>query len=181
MRNQIYKKNISWEQIRASVKSFQQAGILVRSFVMVGGPEDTPQRFNQTLNLAKGLGLSISDLIIIRYVPLPKTQLTLLYGASGTEKNYSLFSYKGLDVFKSNIPLLFYWKIRIFKVFGFFWEGLRFKGNQFLKDLIKIMFKQRSRFIPLVFLCSEQKIINLTIVRYKIEALSKKDDYLLYR
>jgi radical SAM superfamily enzyme YgiQ (UPF0313 family) len=172
MRNQIYKKNISREQIRISVKSFQQAGILVRSFVMVGGPDDTPQRFNQTLDLAKELGLSISDLIIIRYVPLPKTQLTLLYEASETEKLHSPFSYKGLNVFKSGIPLLFYWKIRLFKVFGFLREGLSFKGKQFLKDLMGIIFKKRSRFIPLVFLCSEQKIINLTIVRYKIEALS---------
>jgi hypothetical protein len=118
------------------------------------------------------LGLSVSDLIIIRYVSLPKTQLTLLYEASETEKLHSPFSYKGLNVFKSGIPLLFYWKIRLFKVFGFLREGLSFKGKQFLKDLMGIIFKKRSRFIPLVFLCSEQKIINLTIVRYKIEALS---------
>lgn len=174
MRNQIYKKNVSREQIRISVKSFQQVGILVRSFVMMGGPEDTPQRFNQTLDLAKELGLSVSDLIIIRYVPLPKTQLTLLFGMSKTKKFFSPFSYKELRVFRSDISYWYYWKIRFLKIFTFLQEGLRLKGGQFLKDLEGIFLTRKSRFIPLVFLCSEQRIINLTVVKYKLEKLLQK-------
>jgi hypothetical protein len=53
-------------------------------------------------------------------------------------------------------------------------EGLRFKGRQFLKDLEGIFLMRKSRFIPLVFLCSEQRIINLTVVKYKIEKLLQK-------
>jgi radical SAM superfamily enzyme YgiQ (UPF0313 family) len=141
---------------------------------MMGGPEDTPQRFNQTLDLAKELGLSVSDLIIIRYVPLPKTQLTLLFGMSKTKKFFSPFSYKELRVFRSDISYWYYWKIRFLKIFTFLQEGLRLKGRQFLKDLEGIFLIRKSRFIPLVFLCSEQRIINLTVVKYKLEKLLQK-------
>ncbi len=180
MRNNVYKKGLTKEQIRDTVEVLRKAGILVRAWIMVGGPGEDRYMFDETLRFVKSLNMSISDLIIIRYVPLPRTELAESIYPADKIKVRSLFSYHNLDTIKSKVPRYYYWKLRILKVYSFIKEGLCLRGVSFFLDVVKELYKKgRNKFIPLIYLCSEQRIVNWTIVKYKLKKLRKANGVFL--
>lgn len=169
MRNVIYKKNIKKEQIIDSIRMFREEGIVVRAFAMIGGPSDTAQRFQETLDLAKSAGLSITDLIIIRYAPLPMTELARNLHSENLKGCFQSFSYKNATGIESSISCFFWMKLRILKVIGFLRNGLKLRGWCFFRDFFRLFIRNKNnRFIPMVYLCSEQRIVNELIVHHQM-------------
>jgi radical SAM superfamily enzyme YgiQ (UPF0313 family) len=175
MRNEVYKKNITKRQIKETVEALIKAGIVVRAFVMIGGPGETSSSFDETLSFSKSIGLTLSDLIIIRYVPLPKTPLVARIEQDKIQPLRSIFSYHNLRAMKSLIPKSYFLKLRILKVFSFIREGVALRGARFFGDVLAVLYKNgKGRFIPVFYLCNEQRLVNWTITRYKKEKKAAK-------
>jgi radical SAM superfamily enzyme YgiQ (UPF0313 family) len=173
MRNDVYKKKMTKEMIEETVAFLREAGIVTRAFVMLGGPGETNAMFDETLAFSKKIGLSLSDLIIIKYVPLPCTELVRSLDPSDVHASKSPFCYKDTPTIRSRISPGYYFLLRAKKVVAFIREVVCLRGLSFIYDLWQLIKHGSTGFFPLVYLCSEQRIINHTLVRYKIEQFKK--------
>ena len=81
IRNDVLKRNISREQILNACRSFQKAGIPVRTFNIIGIPEETPGRILETIQLNAELGIEDPQYTI--FYPFPGTELHERYGHQG--------------------------------------------------------------------------------------------------
>lgn len=172
MRNDVYRKNLTKDQIRETIEALRQCGIYVRGFIMIGGPGETSFMFEETRAFLKQLSMTLSDVTVIRYVPLPKTQLASVLPEDIIRMIHSPFCYHTLSAVKSDIPAGYYFKLKVLKILSFLRQGLILRGIIFLFDIIKVAFRSgKSRFIPLVHICSEQRMINWTIARYHMQKI----------
>ena len=66
IRNEIYKKNISDDEIRHIFKVCKAEGIDFTAFYMLGGPAETPETLNKTIALARELDAARSAFFIYK-------------------------------------------------------------------------------------------------------------------
>jgi anaerobic magnesium-protoporphyrin IX monomethyl ester cyclase len=173
MRNTIYKKNMSKDEIFATVHYLRSAGIMIRAFVMVGGPGEDNAMFTETMRFTRSLGLSLSDLIIIKYTPLPHTALVAKINANAIVRSHSLFCYKHVTALQTKMTRSCFLKLKMAKIICFLKEILKLRGVRVLSDIFSFCAVKKSAFFPLLYLCSEQRIINRTIVAYKIKKMQQ--------
>ncbi len=72
IRNDIYKKNISNEQIRRAVSLCKEAGLTITAYNMLGGPTETRATLMETFRLNQEL--DVHRPVFFIYRPLPKTK-----------------------------------------------------------------------------------------------------------
>lgn len=68
MRNALYRKNVTTEQIENSVLRFKELGISVTGYFMAGGPGERPEWLLESLELAERLGVEFP--VFFLYQPL---------------------------------------------------------------------------------------------------------------
>lgn len=93
IRNGIYKKNVSKEQINNLIKDANKVGIQVAGFFMLGAPTETIKEIKDTIKFAVNSNLMEANFSIT--TPLPKTTLWDLAKEKGwkTPKRFSDYDY----------------------------------------------------------------------------------------
>ncbi len=72
VRNEVYEKNISDDQIRQAVALCKDAGLVITAYNMLGGPTETRATLMETFELNKEL--DVHRPVFFIYRPLPKTK-----------------------------------------------------------------------------------------------------------
>ncbi len=140
IRNKVYRKNISGEQITQAITYLRDNGIAFNFSMMIGCPEDTQETIEKSIRLIKVAWPATFDVSF--YQPLPKTELgsrvlqtmevkgiTLMKQLNHPRMRTQSLSLGGLDRIM--------WRIRLFKFFRFIQLGLKTKKMVFVADLIK--------------------------------------------
>jgi radical SAM superfamily enzyme YgiQ (UPF0313 family) len=73
MRNTIYRKNITQEQLETGLKRIRDAGISITGYFMAGGPGEQPEWLVESLDLAHRLGVDFPFFFL--YKPLAKSEV----------------------------------------------------------------------------------------------------------
>ncbi|MBU0759259.1 MAG: B12-binding domain-containing radical SAM protein, partial [Candidatus Omnitrophica bacterium] len=138
VRNGVYKKNITGDQIIGAVSCLRNNGIAYNFSIMVGCPEDTRETIEKSIRLAKALKPATFDVSF--YQPLPKTEL----GAEilrtmkvrdivfDRHVDYPRIRTKSLSISDLNKIM---WKIRLIKLYMFLFVGLKSKKIVFILDI----------------------------------------------
>jgi radical SAM superfamily enzyme YgiQ (UPF0313 family) len=131
IRNQVYKKNISRQQIREAAKNLRENDIMFRFSIMVGSPEDTRETIAQSIKLIEETRPTITT--FFTYYPLAKTKLA-------ERINYR----QSKDI--NGIM----WKTRIKSLGLYLGSGFKLRGPIFIWDIIKYLLSVNScRLLPL--------------------------------
>ena len=72
VRNDVYEKNISTEQIRSAMALCKEAGLTITAYNMLGGPTETRDTLMETFRLNREL--DVQRPVFFIYRPLPKTK-----------------------------------------------------------------------------------------------------------
>jgi hypothetical protein len=72
VRNEIYEKNISDDQIRHAMHLCQKAGLTITAYNMLGGPTETKSTLRDTFRINREL--DVHRPVFFIYRPLPKTK-----------------------------------------------------------------------------------------------------------
>ena len=81
IRNEIYEKHISTDQIREAVRLCKEAGLTITAYNMLGGPTETRATLMDTFNLNREL--DVNRPVFFIYRPLPKTKSVQMVTDSG--------------------------------------------------------------------------------------------------
>lgn len=119
IRNEIYKKKISVEQIKALLKYAKELNIQVAGFFMLGAPTETTREVLKTIFFAANSSLSEANFSIT--TPLPQTGLYNFVKDKGwiLPGDFSLFDYykvKRPKMFKDEINITI---LKLFKKFAY--------------------------------------------------------------
>lgn len=91
IRNSILKRKISRKQILNACRSFQKAGITVRTFNIIGIPEENPREILDTIQLNAELGIEDPQYSI--FYPFPGTELHKKYEQKGLIHSKTMTDY----------------------------------------------------------------------------------------
>lgn len=93
IRNEIYNKGITLEQVNQLVDTASDLGVQVAGFFMLGAPTETATDIRNTIRFAAGSGLKEANFSVT--VPLPKTSLHQMAREKGWQipEQYSDFDY----------------------------------------------------------------------------------------
>ncbi len=91
IRNEVLRRNISIDQIRNTCRWFREAGIPVRTFNIIGFPEETPENIIETIRLNAELGIRDPQHTI--FCPFPGTRLYAAYEKQGLLLSKTLTDY----------------------------------------------------------------------------------------
>jgi anaerobic magnesium-protoporphyrin IX monomethyl ester cyclase len=91
IRNEVLNRNISLDQIRNACRWFREAGIPVRTFNIIGFPEETPAQILETIRLNAELGIPDPQYTI--FYPFPGTHLYDEYKKQGLLLSKTLTDY----------------------------------------------------------------------------------------
>jgi len=172
IRNEIYKKNITNEQIINAFKIIKKHELQLRLYFIVGGPFETIDMMQESFNLAK---LSEADeMFFSGLYPLPGTKIKELCDEEGLIKNNNdniskkpLIGYIGETKFTSNDQIKNYLlKIKRWQSHRYFREGLYLKNFIFLFDIFifLIYYKHKYDF-------ELNQIYRWNVQRYKLNNL----------
>jgi uncharacterized radical SAM superfamily protein len=147
IRNGVYKKNISREQIMNATRLLRENGIEYNFSMMIGCPEDNRETVEKNIRLAKELKPAIFDISF--YQPLPKTMLgsEICRSAEVSESETVEFldyplSFPRMhtrDLTVSDLNMVM-WRVRLIKLSRFFTLGIAAKKMYFIWDLVKYIF-----------------------------------------
>ena len=177
IRNKIYNKKITNQQIVDATRILKKNDIMIRFNLMLGGPGETIGTMEESVKIVKKLKPDTFFFSIFQ--PLPKTRIIekirKLKGKiyeNGWKNNpnflqKSLIDFphlkrKDIEKFKKKITLKFIW--------SFFWQGLALKNFIFIKDIIKFFASIKPRHHILI-----QYLLIYTIRKYQIQAWLKRN------
>ncbi len=147
IRQKIYDKNISNQQVRAAVKILDKYNIEYAVNIIIGCPEDSRRTIRQNIKFLREL--KPTRTIILLYQPLPKTELGEKVMADKTFKiNYArmferrpwyrikspVVNTKYLSI--SALTRIMFW-LRLRRIFEFLITGMQLKGFSFIVDICK--------------------------------------------
>ena len=173
IRNEIYKKNISKNQIINAFKIIKENKLQLRLYFIVGAPFETIDMMEESFNLAR---LSKADEIFFSGLyPLPGTKIKELCDKEGLIKNNNekyvkkpLMGYIEETKFTSNDQIQNYLlKIKRWQSHRYFLEGFGLKNIHFLFDVIifLIYYKHKYDF-------ELNQIYRWNVQRYKLNNLN---------
>lgn len=143
IRNKVYRKNISTEQIIKATGYLRDFGIAYNFSLMIGCPEDTRETIARSMELVKQTRPSTFDVSF--YQPLPKTELGLRVLQTMETKEAALLKQPNhprmptLSLTLGDLEMIM-WRIRLIKLFRFLLLGLKTKKAAFLIDIVKYVF-----------------------------------------
>jgi radical SAM superfamily enzyme YgiQ (UPF0313 family) len=173
IRNEIYNKNISKEQIINAFKIIKNNDLQLRLYFIVGAPFETIDMMEESFNLAK---LSEADEIFFsRLYPLPGTKIKEICDKEGLIKNKNdqyiknrVIDYVEETKFTRNKEIQKYLlKIKRWQSYRYFYEGLNLNKIRFLFDIISflIYYKYKYDF-------ELNQIYRWNVQRYKLKNLN---------
>ncbi|NVM30983.1 MAG: B12-binding domain-containing radical SAM protein [Candidatus Helarchaeota archaeon] len=175
IRNVIYNKKITNEQIKKSTHILKKNDIMMRFNIMLGGPCETIETMKSSVRLVDELQPEIMFFAIFQ--PLPKTEILNTikkirgfvledqwkdnpdFWSKSLVKQPHL-SQRFLENFTRKTLLKYVWK--------FFWLGLRMRQLKFLKDLIVFFTKIKPKHHILTIYASYHTIRNYQNEDWKI-------------
>lgn len=175
IRNDVYNRNITREQIESAVRIIKQSGMLLSTQFIIGAPFETIEMMEESLKLAKKIDPDTVMFSIL--MPLPKTNIRRLCENEGLIEDDNLAN----DQIMYSIPVIkskhadlgkirrVYQKVRNYQIKKYITEGLRLRGFVFLKDLILFF----SYYMPRYRL-EIQNAFKFTVKRYVLENLERK-------
>jgi len=170
IRNKVYGKNISQDQIIEATNYLREQGVAFNFSMMVGCPEDTKRTIEQGIKLVKKLQPATFDVSF--YQPLPKTKLgsrvlqTMQVRDIATVRQMDYPRIRTLSLSLVDLNKIM-WKIRLVKFLRFLSFGFRLKKLIFILDIIKYIFSINAcRAIPLASPIIGMDIQLKTVFRY---------------
>lgn len=172
IRNEVYKRNMSREQITNAIRIIKKYGLQLRLQFIIGAPYENLEMMNESFEMAKKSG---ADYVLFPVlIPLPSTKMKELCEKEGViEKEKFKSSH---DMFTNPVARTkfvsrkdikkFVNKIRRYQVKKYLIEGIKLKGLGFIKDsLIFFLYYKNKHDLEL------DNIYRFTINKYKLERL----------
>lgn len=174
IRNGVYGKNISQEQISKAVMHLNDNGVAYNFSLMIGCPEDTKESIERSIKMIKTLKPTTFDVSF--YQPLPRTKLgdrvlqtrevspiTSMKHSHRPRMRTQTLSVTGLNSLM--------WKIRLTKFLRFLSLGWVTKKFVFILDIFKYIFSVKGcRAVTLTNPIIGMDIQLKTIFKYVLEA-----------
>jgi len=146
IRSQVYKKNISQEQIMHAARCLKDNGIICHISLIIGAPGESNATIGQSMRLAREMQPLASQFIF--YQPLPKTELLASINPESLTLGSSLEYLNLPTVFTGDLKkkdlLKAKKRIELARLANFFKQGLRQQGAGFLLKLFKFIFDLRN-------------------------------------
>lgn len=152
IRNEVYKKDISKEQIFNAVNTAKKYGIRVRLNFIVGAPYETPEMIKETVDLADKVNADYELFAIL--MPLPETEMKELCEKEGLieqegfRNSHEMYidpvirtKYTSRKQIKKIVR-----NIRIYQIRKYLSRGIRMKGFVFLWDLLAFFVYYRIKY-----------------------------------
>ncbi|MDD1776761.1 MAG: B12-binding domain-containing radical SAM protein, partial [Candidatus Helarchaeota archaeon] len=177
IRNQIYQKKVTTEEIINATKILKKNDILMRFNLMIGGPGETISTMEESVQIVDKLTPELCFFSIFQ--PLPKTEIIKKINELQGNINYAGWNFnpdfwqksllnlpnlKGKDIvkFKQLISIKYMWI--------YFWQGLSLRNLNFIKDTLKFLLVIKPRHHILL-----ASLVTFTIKQYKIEDWIKRN------
>jgi radical SAM superfamily enzyme YgiQ (UPF0313 family) len=178
IRNKIYHKNISTEQIINATKILNKNDIMMRFNLMLGGPGETVSTMEESVRIVDQL--KPESFFFSIFQPLPKTEILKkineLQGSinyNGWNNNPDFWQKSLLDLphLKSKDIVKFKRKITLKYIWNYFWLGLSLRNFTFIKDILKFLLIIKLRYHLLL-----QFLMVYTIRQYQIRDWIKRNE-----
>jgi len=174
IRNKLYKREMSEEQIYNAVKIIKKYGLHLRVQFIVGAPYDTIETMDESYRMARKINADYTLFPIL--MPLPETEIkeicekeNLIEG-KGFKDSHIMFTspvsktkYVQMGEIKKVVN-----KVRIYQIKKVLLEGLKMKGLKFLWDLLIFFFYYKKKYDLEI-----DNAFRFTINRYNLEDLDK--------
>jgi radical SAM superfamily enzyme YgiQ (UPF0313 family) len=172
IRNKVYKRNMTEEQIFNAFKIIKDNGLLLRLYFMFGAPYETIEMMDETLDMAKK---SNADMIIfVELLPLPGTEIKKMFEKENLlecdiSRNYLdvLVSPVGKTKFASKEQVQrFSRKLKKWQTQSYIREGINMNGLFFFWDILLFVLYYKRKYD----LAAEQ-VYRWTIQRYNLNKI----------
>ena len=173
IRNEVYKRNMTKEQLDKAIKIIKKNGLQLRLTFIVGAPYENLDMMNESLRLAKKYEADYTLFPIL--VPIPGTDIRKICVKEHLiEKNkFENFA----DMFVNPVIRTKYVsrkklqnfvnKIRIYQIKRYLLKGWKMKGTRFLMDLFIFIYYMRKYELRI------DHAWRFTINKYNLEKLNK--------
>ncbi|MFZ5955040.1 MAG: B12-binding domain-containing radical SAM protein [Nanoarchaeota archaeon] len=170
IRNVLYKRNMTKEQIFNAVKIIKDNGLQLRVQFIIGAPYENKEKIEESLNMAKKINPDYALFPIL--VPLPSTEIKEVCEKEGLiEKNKFKNSH---EMFTNPVVKTKYLsnkeikkivnKIRIYQMRQYITEGLKLRGPLFIYDsLVFLIYYKRKYDLEI------DHAFRFTINKYKLK------------
>ena len=178
IRNQIYHKNVSTEQIINATRILNRNDIMMRFNLMLGGPGENISTMEESVHIVDQL--KPESFFFSIFQPLPKTEILKKINELQGDINYNGWnnnpdfwqkSLLNLPNLKSKDIVKFKRKITLKYIWNYFWLGLRLRNFTFIKDILKFLLIIKPRYHVLL-----QFLMVYTIRQYQIGDWIKRNE-----
>jgi anaerobic magnesium-protoporphyrin IX monomethyl ester cyclase len=172
MRNKVYNKRISNEQIIRAVEILERNNIYYQVSMMIGGPQETKGSIRKSLEFVKNL--RPAEISYLVYQPLPKTALAeektgisdTGMGSFAESWNWNTLRFNASRVSAPRLKSMIL-ALSFKKSIGLLKKGIQMRGLSFFADLIKLIFSaDKCRLMPLWSIYGRGELERKTIHRY---------------
>jgi radical SAM superfamily enzyme YgiQ (UPF0313 family) len=174
IRNELYKRVMSEEQIYNAVKIIKKYGLHLRVQFIVGAPYDTKKTMNESYEMAKKINADYTLFPIL--MPLPATEIKEicekenLIEKRGFKDSHIMFTspvsktkYVSMKEIKKVVK-----KVRNYQIKKAFLEGFKMKGFLFFWDLFLFLFYYKKKYDLEI-----DNAFRFTVNKYYLENLNK--------
>jgi anaerobic magnesium-protoporphyrin IX monomethyl ester cyclase len=172
IRNDVYKRNMSKEQIFNAIKIIKKQGLQLRLQFIIGAPYENKEMMQESFDMAKKSG---ADYILFpTLIPLPATEISEICEKEGLIEKKELEDFH--DMYLKPVVKTKYVsrrevqkivdKIRIYQMKKHIYEGFRLAGLRFISDsLAFLLWHKRKYDLEL------DHAFRFTINKYKLEKI----------
>jgi anaerobic magnesium-protoporphyrin IX monomethyl ester cyclase len=170
IRNQIYQKNLSTDQIVKAANILHNYDIMMRFNLMLGGPGETISTMEESVQIVEKL--KPESFFFSIFQPLPKTEILqkitelqgdINYNGWNSNPDFWQKSLLNLPHLKSKDIVKFKRKMTSKIVWKSLWQGLSLRKFKFIKDILKFLIIIKPKYHILL-----QFLMVFTIRQYQI-------------
>jgi len=181
IRNAIYKKNISKEQVDNAVKIIKKSGLQLSTQFIIGAPCETIEMMEDSLKMAKKINADTVMFSIL--MPLPGTDIKKkcederLIMEQDLKHSQIMYSSPVITSKYASAKQIknFYGKARNYQIKKYIWEGIKLKKLIFLWDLLIFIIYYKPKYDLEI-----QNAFKLTVKKYKMELINKPGTYSIH-
>lgn len=177
IRNDLYKRCMSEEQIYNAVKIIKKYGLRLRVQFIVGAPYDTIQTMNESYEMARRINADYTLFPIL--MPLPATEIKEVCEKEGLIEKKDFEKFHNNDMFTSPVSRTKYVamedikkvvnKVRNYQIKKVILEGMKMKGVKFILDLVAFVFYYKKKYDLEI-----DNAFRFTVNKYYLERLNGK-------
>jgi len=153
IRNKVYKRNMSIEQINNAVAIINKHGMQLRVQFIIGAPYETLDMMRGSFEMAKKINAQVTQFPVL--MPLPATDMNKICLKEGLIESDDAFNDPQNMFTKSVIRTKYATrkdvqtlvkKIRNYQIREYFFDGLKRKGPIFIWDICKFFFYYKLKY-----------------------------------